>query len=52
MDKYIIEIRDMALLTAGLHFSVLHAEVTQFEEFDIEDMACKMKDQRPFVWDL
>ena len=51
-SKYAREIKEMTLKTSGWHFSVLNADATQLESFDMNEMAHKMASQSPYVWDL
>ena len=36
----------------GWYFGVLHAEADQLERYTIDEIACKMAAQSPYVWDL
>ena len=42
----------MTLKMLGWYLGVLHAEADQLESFNIDEIACKMAAQSPYVWDL
>ena len=51
-STYTLEIKGMLKMASGRHFSILHAETGQFENFKVEGMASRMEVQGLFMWDL
>ncbi|KAI6025464.1 hypothetical protein EDC04DRAFT_2606253 [Pisolithus marmoratus] len=51
MKTYVSEIEMIAAEGSGLHFNTAHANVQQLEEFDIDDLAWKMKADTPYLWE-
>ncbi|KAI6006428.1 hypothetical protein EDC04DRAFT_2611449 [Pisolithus marmoratus] len=51
MKTYVSKIETIAAEGSGLHFNAAHANVQQLEEFDIDDLAWKMKADAPYLWE-
>ncbi|KAI6035831.1 hypothetical protein EDC04DRAFT_2604826 [Pisolithus marmoratus] len=51
MKTYVSKIETIAVEGSGLHFNAAHANVQQLEEFDIDDLAWKMKADAPYLWE-
>jgi hypothetical protein len=49
---YAQRIRDLADKDNGWHFSAANTSAKQLQDFRIEDMAARMKDMAPELWDL
>ena len=50
--KYTKDIRDLADIENGWHFSAIHTSEKQLKAFRIEDMALKMQQLALELWDL
>jgi hypothetical protein len=50
--RYAKSIKELTEKENGWHFSALRATASQLQEFHIEDMAQKMEDLAPELWDL
>jgi hypothetical protein len=50
--RYASSIRELTRKEHGWHFSALRASAKQLEDFRIEDMAEKMKNLAPELWDM
>jgi hypothetical protein len=51
-QKYSQSIRDLAEKDTGWHFGVMHASERKLLDFQIEDMAIKMQQLVPDLWDM
>ena len=51
-SRYAESIRELAKKENGWHFGALRASAKKLQEFQIEDMASKMEELAPELWDL
>jgi len=51
-SRYAESVRELAKKENGWHFGALRASTKKLQEFRIEDMAQKMEDLAPELWDL
>jgi hypothetical protein len=51
-SRYVESVRELAKKENGWHFGALQASAKKPQEFRIEDMAQKMEDLAPELWDL
>jgi hypothetical protein len=46
------EIEDLTLVEYGWHFAAIHATAAQLEDFQVKEMARKMRRMAPVLWNL
>jgi hypothetical protein len=51
-SRYVESVQELAKKENGWHFGTLQASAKKLQEFWIEDMAQKMEDLAPELWDL
>ncbi|KAI6012049.1 hypothetical protein EDC04DRAFT_2609618 [Pisolithus marmoratus] len=52
MEMYVDEVERIAAEGSGLHFDATHANVQQLEGFNIDELAWKMKQDAPHLWEM